>query len=80
MKERIDVLRKASMHDAKFLANGGTHLTTDVFFLHSRRMRERENEVDGQCSFGSEEILQKRVNKINLGEFSKLEKIELETL
>ncbi len=40
---------------------------------------EEEDACSDEGSFGSEEMLQKQVNKISLREFSKHEKNELET-
>ena len=44
-KEMIDALRKASTHGAKFLAMGGSHLTTDDFFIEQQK-NERKKEIE----------------------------------
>ena len=90
-KERIDALRKASMHGAKFLATGGSHLTMDDFFI-AQQKNEREKEIEAwqktkkkrlaamKVDLAAKEVLQKRGDAINELEFDKLAIGELDTL
>jgi hypothetical protein len=90
-KERIDALRKASTHGAKFLTTGGSHLTTDDFFL-AQQKNEREKEIEARqktkkkrlaamkVDLVAKEVIQKRGDAINQLEFGKLAIGELDTL
>ena len=90
-KERIDALRKASTHGAKFLATGGSHLTTDDFFL-AQQKNEREKEIEARqktkkkrlaamkVDLAAKEVIQKRGDAINQHEFGKLAIGELDIL
>ncbi len=90
-KERIEELRKATTHGAKFLATGGTHLTTDDLFIAAwktdseKEIAELEKEKKRRLAAlkikqAANNIMQQKPNEIQQLHFSSLTVVELDTL